>query len=214
MARPLPFGAVLAVGAHCDDIEIGCGGTLSRLARDGIPTYGLVVTDTHYERNGVVVRDGAVARKEMEAAARVIGYQPIFCDFRNNDIVVDEKLVYAIRDVVEKYSVDTVLTHWSSDAHLDHVRVAQATVMATRDRPNLLMYRSNNFPSADTFVVSVSVDITQVIDRKIDALRCYEMELRRVGTGFVDSVVQSNRYDGLCARVGYAETFFSMKCVL
>ena len=214
MAHKLPFKTVLAVGAHCDDIEIGCGGTLHRLRREGIPVFGLVVTDTHYQRGDKVLRDGAMARKEAEASAKIIGYEPVFGNQRNNAVVVDENLVYLIRGLIEKHAIDTVFTHWDGDPHLDHIRVAQATVMATRDTRNLFMYRSNRFKMAGNFPADISIDISESWKAKLSALHCYQSELARVGEEFMEYVEIANRHEGIGSGVRYAEPFVCVKCLL
>lgn len=212
--RMLPLGNVLAVGAHCDDIEIGCGGILSRLARLGFSVHGLVVTDTHYKRDQVVLRDGEIARAEAHAAARVIGFDPIFGSQRNNSVRVDEELVFFIRGHIERHNITTVFTHWDGDAHLDHVRVARATIMAARDTPNLFMYRSNRFRTVRMFPANLMADISGTMSIKMDALRCYKSEIDRVGADFLEHVEVTNRADGCAVGARYAEAFCCVKLVL
>src|SRR6266478_3911507 len=121
---------VLIVGAHADDIEIACGGTAARLLSEGAEVTALVVTDTHYVRNGIVHRDSAQAQKEAEAAAKTIGYPIYFGTARNNDVKVTSELVYFIRGHIERCNAGTIITHWDGDAHLDHRAIASATMMA------------------------------------------------------------------------------------
>lgn len=211
MMPTFPFGKVLVIGAHCDDIEIGCGGTLHRLAQMGVPVHGMVITDTHYQRNNIVVREGRTSRKEAEAAARVIGYLPVFGTQRNNGIILDEDLVYLIREQVEKHGIDTVFTHWDGDAHLDHVKVAQATIMATRDTRSLFMYRCNRFKVATHFPANFSVDISDSWQSKLKALKCYESELKRLGDHFLEYVENWNRCEGIASGTQYAEPFVCVK---
>jgi N-acetylglucosamine malate deacetylase 1 len=212
--RSLPFSKVLAVGAHCDDIEIGCGGTLHRLRQEGVPVYGLIVTDTHYQRGDEVLRDGNISRREAEEAARIIGYEPFFGKHRNNGVVVDETLVYLIRGQIEKHGIDTVFTHWDGDSHLDHIRVTQACIMATRDTKNLFMYRSNRFKVAGNFPSNVSIDISESWEAKLLALRCYHAELARVGDEFLEHVQIANRHEGIGAGTRYAESFLCVRSLL
>lgn len=212
--KDFPFKRILAVGAHCDDIEIGCGGTLHRLQKVGIPTFGLVITNTHYLRNGIVHRDGKTARRESEEAAKIIGYEPAFGDRQNNELAVDNELVYLIRGYIEKHNIDTVFSHWDLDSHLDHVRVAQATIMATRDTRNLLMYRSNRFKTTTPFNPNFSVDISDSWEAKKAALLCYKSEQARVGGEFLEIVEQWNRLDGIATGVRYSEPFSCVKCVI
>ncbi len=205
---------VLIVGAHADDIEIACGGTAARLLSEGAEVTALIVSDTHYVRNGVVHRDSAQAQKEAEAAAKTIGYRIYFGTARNNDVKVTSELVYFIRDYIERCKADTIFTHWDGDAHLDHRAVAAATMMATRDPRNLLMYRSNFYVSPDSYRPNVLVDITDHIEAKMKALACYRAELERNGDASFDWVRHANRVSGAAAGTGYAEEFQIVKCFL
>lgn len=205
---------VLIVGAHADDIEIACGGTAARLLSEGAEVTALVVTDTHYVRNGIVHRDSAQAQKEAEAAAKTIGYPIYFGSARNNDVKVDSELVYFIRGHIERCNADTIFTHWDGDAHLDHRAIASATMMATRDPRNLLMYRSNFYVSPETFRPHLLVDITDHIEIKMKALACYRAELNRNGEASFDWIRHANRVTGATAGKGYAEEFQIVKYYL
>ena len=118
---------VLIVGAHADDIEIGCGGTAHKLLQAGSEVTGLVVTDTHYVRDGVVHRDSAVAQQEGREAAKILGYETHFGSVRNNDVKVTSELVYFIRDHIERCKADTIFTHWDGDAHLVQIAPGQSS---------------------------------------------------------------------------------------
>ena len=205
---------VLIVGAHADDIEIGCGGTALRLMSQGTEVTALVVTDTHYVRGDVVHRDSSRSQREATAAAAVMGYQTYFGTARNNDVKVTSELVYFIRDYIEKCKPDTILTHWDGDAHLDHRNVAAATMMATRDPRNLLMYRTNFYISPEAFRPNLLVDITDHIETKMKALACYRAELERNGDAYFDWVRHANRVSGATAGTGYAEEFQVVKYYL
>ena len=209
-----PGRRVLIVGAHADDIEIGCGGTAHRLLSEGVEVTALVVTDTHYVRNDVVHRDSSLAQKESKAAASIVGYETYFGSARNNDVKVNSELVYFIRDYIEKFKADTIFTHWDGDAHLDHRNVAAATMMATRDPRNLLMYRSNFYISPEAFRPNLLVDITGHIEVKMKALACYHAELQRNGDSYFDWIRHANRVSGATAGVGYAEEFKIVKYYL
>jgi len=202
---------VLIIGAHADDIEIGCGGTAHRLLNAGVEVTGLVVTDTHYVRNDVVHRDSSIAQQEATEAAKTIGYKTYFGNIRNNDVKVTSDLVYFIRDYIERYKADTIFTHWDGDAHLDHRNVARATIMATRDPRNLLMYRTNYYISPDAFRPNLLVDITANFDTKMKALGCYRAELDRNGYTYFDWIRHANQVSGATAGVDYAEEFQIVK---
>jgi len=58
---------ILAIGAHPDDIEFGCGGTLIKYTRQGHKVYLLVAT--HGDQGG----DGNVRAKELRRSAQIMG---------------------------------------------------------------------------------------------------------------------------------------------
>lgn len=203
--------SVLFIGAHADDIEIGCGGVAHRLLKAGFEVTGLIVTDTHYVRNGIVHRDSDTARKEATHAAETIGYQTHFGTVRNNDVIVNSELVYFIRDYIEKTKADTIFTHWDGDAHLDHRNIALATMMATRDPRNLLMYRTNFYTSPDTFKPNFFIDISKSIDIKMKALECYRGEIERGGPKYFEWIRNANLVSGATSGVAAAEEFMIVK---
>ncbi|MBT4121542.1 PIG-L family deacetylase, partial [bacterium] len=66
--------SVLAIGAHFDDIELGCGGTVARHVSNGDNVIMLVLTDSaYYNYDGTPVRTVEVAKQEGEDAAKVLG---------------------------------------------------------------------------------------------------------------------------------------------
>ena len=114
---------LLCLGAHADDIEIGCGGTILRLAAE-MPD--LVVRWIVFSGGGpreVEARSSAVAVKQIEVLQFGDGYFP----FQGA----------AIKDRFEvikcEFDPSLVLTHWQGDAHQDHRLVAELTHNTFRD---------------------------------------------------------------------------------
>src|SRR5215831_16260588 len=71
---------VLAIGAHFDDIELGCGGALAKHKANGDLVYIYVATDSGYSGPGqVVIRDNDVARREGEEAFCRLGADELIC---------------------------------------------------------------------------------------------------------------------------------------
>lgn len=124
-----PLRRLLAIGAHADDLEIGCGGTMLRLVRE---SPGLDVT-------WVVL--AASGEREAEARASAAAFldgagevQMIVHGFRDGYLPHERA---AVKDVFEelKALVDPqlVLTHTSDDAHQDHRLVRELTWNTFRD---------------------------------------------------------------------------------
>ena len=202
---------ILMIGAHADDIEIGCGGAAGKLLSLGAQVVGLVITDTHYVRDGVVHRDAETSKREAIEAAGVIGYEVHFGNIRNNDVKVNSDLVYFIRGFVEQFDIQTVFTHWDGDAHLDHRNVALATMMATRDPRNLIMYRTNHYISPSAFSPNFLIDTSDHFEKKMEAIACFKAELERGGDSYFDWIRHANKASGATANVEYAEEFCIVK---
>lgn len=155
---------VLAIGAHPDDLELGCGGTLAKLVDSGHEVRGLVMTNG--EGGGrPVVRAG-----EARHAGRFVGAAGLevlsFTDTRLAEH--DVEIVQAIERTVRRFNPDIVLTHSGHDQHQDHLAVHLATLRATRQHSSILCYESPSVTSA--FQPSVFVDISDYVEVKTAAV--------------------------------------------
>ncbi|CAB1080506.1 hypothetical protein D1AOALGA4SA_8185 [Olavius algarvensis Delta 1 endosymbiont] len=104
---------IFAIGAHFDDVEIGCGGTLLRRAAEGDQIFILTVTNSEYSKpNGGPKRRGNVAKAEAQEAAKILGAELICLNKPCLDLIHNEELVYDIEDVVQEVKPDILLTHW------------------------------------------------------------------------------------------------------
>lgn len=203
---------VLALGAHFDDIEIGCGGALARHVARGDTVTGLVVTTSDYtDYNGVVLRDRETALAEGRAAARVLGYDLVHADIPTKHASFDPRLIELINKVIDERAIDLVFTHWDGDVHQDHQAVAHSTLAAARRVPNLLMYRSNLYRSSRDFTANFFVDITDTMDVKLQALNAHATEVRKFGRGWMEFWTNEARNNGQRVGVRYAEAFHLVK---
>ena len=108
---------VLCLGAHSDDIEIGCGGTLLRLAREN-PTLDVLW----------VVFCGADERRNREARDSAANYLAGFktsrvevFSFRDSFMAFDGAAVKeAFEQIKRDYAPDLIFTHFLDDRHQDH----------------------------------------------------------------------------------------------
>lgn len=202
---------VLAVGAHHDDIELGCGGTLARLAREGHRTYGLTLTnsETHYEFRGIH-RTSAVAEREAERAAEVLGLTlvalPGFGQ-GNGSLGYDVELMRRIERFIDEQRIALVFSHWSQDLNTDHEAAAKLTRVAARRVPSVLMYRSNWYPAEQAFHGSFYVDISETVEQKRRSLACFESEIANRGHDWIESFFAAHRHAGQAIGKRYAEVF-------
>lgn len=202
---------VLAVGAHHDDIELGCGGTLARLAREGHRTFGLTLTnsETHYDSRGIH-RTSTVARREAERAADVLGLTLVeLAGFGqdNGTLSYDVELMRRIESFIDEQGITFVFAHWSHDLNTDHEAAAKLTRVAARRVPSVLMYRSNVYPATQPFHGTFFVDVAETIDAKRQSLACFESELANRGQDWIESFFDAHRTAGFAIGRRYAEVF-------
>ena len=136
---------ILAIGAHFDDVELGCGGTLVKHVNQGDNVYVYVATVSGFSNPGNnVVRKKKVALREARKAMEVIGVNEMITgQFETLNVEFTDVLNVEIVKIVEEKNIDLVYTHWVGDIHHDHHAVAKASLHSCRHVPRLLMYRSN-----------------------------------------------------------------------
>jgi LmbE family N-acetylglucosaminyl deacetylase len=112
---------VLAIGAHFDDVEIGCGGTLAKHRANGDNVIVQVITHSKYaDNNGNCLREKAIALQEGKNAATILDCKMICNYYETKHVEFGYKLIKAIEEIVDEYSVDVIYTHWDFDVHQDH----------------------------------------------------------------------------------------------
>ena len=199
---------VLAIGAHYDDIELGCSGTLIKHVDAGDKVTLLVVTDSAYSNpDGRVIRDVETATAEGKRAAEILGADLVCLGYKTFEVPFDEGLTREIQKLIETLEIDTIYSQWDGDIHRDHVWTAKAALMAGRHVPRFLMYRSNYYESGVPFEGGFYSDITGLMERKMEVIKAHESELSRTRYRWLDFFEKQNANHGMIIGVDYAECF-------
>ena len=199
---------VLGVGAHYDDLELGCGGTLIKHVQNGDNVTMLVLTNSAYKNPaGEVIRRAEDAFREGKAAADIIGAELICLNYEVFMVPFDDMLGRVILNYIEELKIDTVYSHWVDDLHRDHKYAAKTTLMAGRHVPRFLMYRSNFYDTERQFRGNFYSDISDVMDKKVEIIKAHESELERVRYKWLDFFTKQHENDGQKIGVRYAECF-------
>ena len=186
--------SVLVVAAHPDDEVLGCGGTLAKLAKAGVPARScILVGDAEVRVNRPDLPD---LRADTRRAQEILGIgEPILGRFPNIRLntVPHVELVQFIEAALEETGADLVFTHHPGDLNDDHLqtsRACQAAVRLFQRRPNMPRLRGLYFmevPSATDWALAPApafradsfVEIGQEgVDRKLEALRTYQGVMR------------------------------------
>jgi LmbE family N-acetylglucosaminyl deacetylase len=193
---------VLAVGAHPDDIELGCGGALLQHVARGDHVTMLVMTTGG---RGITTSSRVF---EQQDAARVLGASLRWGSFKDGSIPDGAPAILAIDEVITRTNAQVVYTHAPRDSHQDHRAVALATLAAARRMRAMLYYET---PSTQRFEPTVYVDIADTLDDKFRALCAHESQVMRDGSIDLEALAATARFRGAQARVSHAEGFESSR---
>ncbi len=200
---------ILAIGAHPDDIEIGCGGTIAKHAlKDNV--YILVMTDPYYEKyDGTVLRGHEEGLEESKRGAEVLGGELIQLSFTTKRVPYSPESIEAINKVIDEKKIDTIYAHWFHDTHQDHLRTTQSVLSAGRYVKNILMYEPE-YPAGRSYMGfrnQYYVDISDTFDVKMKALKEHVSQIEKYGDDFLEAVEARARHRGYEIRAKYAECF-------
>lgn len=197
---------ILAIGAHPDDIELGCGGTLIKYARQGHDVFLLVMTE------GGGSGDGSVRHKEQQEAADILQVVKLFWgEYPDTAIPLDRESIQRVERIIHEVEPDFIFVHYQDDTHQDHRHLSVATITATRYTRNVLFFEG---PTTQNFSPSVFVDVDAVLERKVAALEAHASQVNKTnikGLTIVDIARSSAHFRGIQGRVRNAEGFVPLR---
>lgn len=125
---------ILAVGAHCGDMEISAGMVIAKMAREGKRTAFLHLTPGEKGHKTLDPETYAVQkRREAVKAADALGGEALFLNYKDGELPADETVKFQIADTIREVKPKVVLAHWTGSMHKDHT--AAGAVM-----PDALFY--------------------------------------------------------------------------
>ena len=185
----------LVIAAHPDDEVLGCGGTIARSAQDGDEIYIAILGEGITSRN----QSEDVEEKLLnqlhtcsQRAAELLGAKDLFL-YRLPDNCFDSipllNIVKIIEGLVERIRPQVIYTQHGGDLNIDHTIVYRATLTATRPLAGCLIkdIYAYEVPSSTewafgrfepSFQPNVFVDISETLEKKIQAMELYESERR------------------------------------
>jgi len=196
---------ILAVGAHPDDIEIGCAGTLIKYAQRGHNVFFLLMT------KGEMGGEAEIRRKEQMKAADIIGAKNIFWGgFKDTELLNEgNEIIHTVEDYIAKFQPNFIFVNFFDDTHQDHRSVNRSVLSAARYVKNVMFYE---VPTTNNFTPNVFVDIGSVLDRKVEALEAHASQIMKTNIqdlSIIDIARSSALFRGVQGRVPLAEGFVS-----
>ncbi|UCH19958.1 MAG: PIG-L family deacetylase [Deltaproteobacteria bacterium] len=197
---------ILAIGAHPDDVEFGCGGTLIKYSDRGHHLYLLVMTE------GGLGAAKSLRKAEQSGAQDVLGVERIFWGaYEDTYLQVDKDIISEIENVINEVKPDFIFCHYPDDTHQDHRHLAQAVISATRYVRNVLFYEG---PTSQNFDPQIFVEISDSIDRKMDALKAHRSQITKTNIEdltIVELARSTANFRGTQGRVKFAEAFSALR---
>lgn len=201
---------ILAIGAHPDDIEIGCVATLLKLKDSGKKVYYLVMSN-----GGNWIKKTYKDRlKEQNDSINFIQVdEVIFGPCIDGKIVHSSELIDFIIEIINKYNIDTIFSHYKNDSHQDHIATSLLAKSASMCCKNLLYYES--LTSID-FTPNYFVIVDKYEEKKQEILKCFTTQNDKYASRnqqLIDFVESKDRLNGIRIREKYAEGFIIDKLI-
>lgn len=214
---------VLAFGAHPDDVELGCGATLFKLANLGYTTGIVDLTEGELGSRGTVeerYQESAKAAKILKTSLRENLKIP------DGNIELSKENQHKVIEIIRRTTPAIVFAPYSNDRHPDHVHSGRLVTEAAfyaglpkigtnlpKHRPHRIVYYATTYEFEPTFIVDVSTQF----ETKLKALQAYRSQFYNPdwpgentfvsSQWFMEAVEFKARHYGWKAGVKYGEPF-------
>jgi len=171
---------ILITGAHPDDPETGCGGSMLRFAQQGHEVVALYLTRGEAGIPGTAYMEAAKIRtKEANDACKILQAKPVFAGQIDGNTEVNKKQYKKVKEFIEKENPNLVFTHWPIDSHRDH-RITSLLVydawLELGKRFDLFYYEVYTGEQSQNFNPSFYIDISSVEKEKEKACYCHRSQ--------------------------------------
>jgi LmbE family N-acetylglucosaminyl deacetylase len=219
---------ILAIGAHPDDIELLCAGTLARYSGLGHQVHVAIATNGELASPALTRAEIARVRQdEARQAAEVIGATLLWLGFSDGFLLDDRNTRLRFIDALRRSDPDVLLVHSHYDYHPDH-RTAGHIAMSVRQLAAARLIETGLPPTTkvpdvffmDTlggldFTPETFVDISDTIAAKTEMLTLHASQNQWLhdlhGIDYVEFMQAQARLRGLQCGVEYAEGFRRLK---
>lgn len=200
---------ILVIGAHPDDPETGCGGTMCLLHDAGHEVVSVYLTRGEAGIPGKNASEAAAIRvAECEEACKITGARHIFMNQVDGATEVTPERYKEMRDLIKREDPDVVLTHWPIDSHRDHAVCGILVLDAWRRLGrNFQLYYFEVMTGDQTqmFKPTHWVNIGSVLERKHKACYCHvSQQLQPIFEGWHEPM---ERFRGIESHCSVAEAF-------
>jgi len=201
---------VLVAGAHPDDPETGCGGTMLRYALAGHEVIAYYLTRGEAGIPGKTHTEAARIRTaELEKACRILHARPLFGGQIDGDTEVNKSRYEEVRQMMEREKPDVIFTHWPVDTHRDHracsLLIYDAWLSMGRQAA-LYYFEVDTGGQTQHFQPTDYCDITPVVEKKHEACFVHKSQKIKEET-YPEFHAKMEIFRGLQHGCDYAEAF-------
>lgn len=202
------YNKVLVVGAHPDDPETMCGGTMIKLRQMGVEVVSVYLTGGEAGIPGKSHEESRIIRTaEAKKACETMGVRSIFLTQIDGNTEINKARYAELEALIEAEKPDLVITHWPIDSHRDH-RVCSILVYDAwrQSRYSFDLYYGEVMTGmqTQTFAPTHWVNITEQHDKKVKAYYCHESQEMSVIQEWHDAM---EILRGMECHTKYAEAF-------
>lgn len=175
--KPADKRKIVCFGAHPDDPESGCGGTLALLAAKGHEVTIIYLTTGEAGIEGKSHNEAAAIRKqEAIKACEILKVKPVFAGQIDGDTIMDNTWLAKVQKLIADEKPDLVFTHWPVDSHKDH-QIASLLMIQTwvRSPKKFPLYFFEVCIGEQTMIFRPTdyVDITDTQEQKRKSVYCH-----------------------------------------
>ena len=179
---------ILAIGAHCGDVEVTCGAVLAKHNKLGDRIAILHLTLGEGGNPKMSPQEyGEQKRREAVAAAKIIGAEAIFAPYKDGELPNTEEARRYVADVIRQVKPSHIITHWRTSIHKDHAAahaiVNDAILLASLEgvitahpghRGVRAIYYTENWEDPENFKPYLYVDVSNELGTWREAVTQYQ----------------------------------------
>jgi N-acetylglucosamine malate deacetylase 1 len=211
------MASILIIAPHPDDAELGMGGTIIKLVKQGHRVHLVDMTNGEPTPHGSV----EIRARESAAAAKVLGVERTLLGLKNREVQHTIEARHKLAAVIRKHRADWLFVPYPIDAHPDHVAVTKIGEDARFDakltktdipgepyHPKRVIYYFCTHLRMN-FTPNFCIDISDTVEQKIESVKCYASQFVDKSAFVPEMVKTISAYFGSRIGTAYAEPFFT-----
>lgn len=215
---------LLFFGAHADDLELTCGGTIARYVKQGLRVGMVELTHGEMGTRGTT----EIREREARAAATILGaHLREQLDFGDGGLRTGRDEEMQLIEVIRRHRPTVIFAPLPDERHPDHVRAGRVVTDAAfyaglraiktgfdAHRPQVTAYYMQNYVTHPTFVI----DVSDVWETKMRAIAAFESQFGQTSKEpeifisrpqFLEMIEGRGRHFGALINVRYGEAFIT-----